>query len=73
MSPIEKKVFLNERLKFDIFKNIESKYKDLLKETNLNLKHIEKSDEYQNYNHNIDEEINELNLVIANYEQEKNH
>ena len=72
MSPIEKKVFLNERLKFDIFKNIESKYKDLLKETNLNLKHIEKSDEYQNYNHNIDEQINELELTISNYDQVKN-
>ena len=72
MSPIEKKVFLNDRLKFNIFKKIETKYKDLLKETKINLKNIEKLDEYQNYNHNIDEEINELNLVIANYEQEKN-
>jgi exonuclease SbcC len=72
MSSIEKKVFLNDRLKFDIFKKIETKYKDLLKETKINLKNIEKLDEYQNYNHNIDEEINELNLIIVNYEQEKN-
>jgi hypothetical protein len=72
MSPIEKKVFLNNRLKFDIFKNIESKYKDLLKETKINLKNIEKLDEYQNYNHNIDEQINDLELTIANYEQVKN-
>lgn len=73
MSLIEKKVFLNDRLKFDIFKNIESKYKDLLKETKINLRNIEKLDEYQNYNHNIDKEINELELIITNYEQEKNH
>jgi DNA repair exonuclease SbcCD ATPase subunit len=71
MSSIEKKAFLNNRLKFDIFKNIESKYKDLLKETKINLKNIEKLDEYQNYNHNIDEQINELELTIANYEQVK--
>lgn len=71
MSSIEKKIFLNNRLKFDIFKNIESKYKDLLKETKINLKNIEKLDEYQNYNHNIDEQINELELTIANYEQVK--
>lgn len=71
MSSIEKKAFLNNRLKFDIFKNIESKYKDLLKETKINLKNIEKLDEYQNYNHNIDEQINELELTIANYEQAK--
>ena len=71
MSPIEKKVFLNDRLKFVIFKNIESKYKDLLKETKINLKNIEKLDEYQNYNHNIDDEINKLEIIIRNYEQEK--
>lgn len=71
MSSIEKKAFLNDRLKFDIFKNIESKYKDLLKETKINLKNIEKLDEYQNYNHNIDEQINDLELAIANYEQVK--
>ena len=71
MSSIEKKIFLNNRLKFDIFKNIELKYKDLLKETKINLKNIEKLDEYQNYNHNIDEQINDLELTIANYEQVK--
>lgn len=71
MSLLEKKAFLNNRLKFDIFKNIESKYKDLLKETKINLKNIEKLDEYQNYNHNIDEQINELELTIGNYEQTK--
>ena len=48
----EKKAFLNELIKFDIFKNIEQKYKDLLKETKINLKNIEKMDEYNNYNHN---------------------
>ena len=72
MSPVEKKTFLNDRLKFDIFKNIESKYKDLLKETKINLKNIEKLDEYQNYNHNIDEQITDLELAITNYKQEKN-
>lgn len=71
MSPVDKKVFLNERLKFDIFKNIESKYKDLLKEIKINLKNIENLDEYQNYNHNIDEQINQLELSINNFKQEK--
>ena len=72
MSSVEKKVFLNNRLKFDIFKNIELKYKDLLKETKINLKNIEKLDEYQNYNHNTDNKLIELELVIDNYNQEKN-
>lgn len=72
MSPVEKKTFLNDRLKFDIFKNIESKYKDLLKETKINLKNIEKLDEYQNYNHNIDEQIIGITTAITNYKQEKN-
>jgi 5-bromo-4-chloroindolyl phosphate hydrolysis protein len=36
------------------------------------LKNIEKSDEYQNYNHNIDEQINELELTISDYVQLKN-
>ena len=35
------------------------------------MKNIEKLDEYQNYNHNIDEQINDLELTIANYEQVK--
>lgn len=72
MSLLEKKAFLNNRLKFDIFKNIESKYKDLLKETKINLKNIEKLDEYQNYDHNSDQQINELELIISNYELVKN-
>jgi DNA repair exonuclease SbcCD ATPase subunit len=72
MSSCEKKVFLNNRLKFDIFKNIELKYKDLLKETKINLKNIEKLDEYQNYNHNTDNKLVELELAIKNYNQEKN-
>jgi DNA repair exonuclease SbcCD ATPase subunit len=71
MSPIEKKAFLNELLKFDIFKNIEQKYKDLLKETKINLKNIEKMDEYNNYNHNIDIQINELSELIVNHENTK--
>jgi len=71
MSPIEKKAFLNELLKFDIFKNIEQKYKDLLKETKFNLKNIEKMDEYHNYNHNIDIQINELSELILNHENNK--
>jgi len=71
MSPIEKKAFLNDLLKFDIFKNIEQKYKDLLKETKINLKNIEKMEEYHNYNHNIDIQINELSELILNHENTK--
>ena len=71
MSPIEKKTFLNELLKFDIFKNIEQKYKDLLKEAKINLKNIEKIDDYHNYNHNIDIMINEVTKLIYDYENNK--
>jgi hypothetical protein len=71
MSSLEKKAFLNERLKFDIFKNIELKYKDLLKETKLNLKNIEKMEDYQNYDHNIDTQINELIDNITGFENNK--
>jgi DNA repair exonuclease SbcCD ATPase subunit len=71
MSPVERKKFLNDLLKFDIFKNIEQKYKDLLKETKINLKNVEKMDDYQNYNHNIDIQINELANSILNYDNNK--
>jgi exonuclease SbcC len=72
MSSIEKKAFLNELLKFDIFKSIETKYKDMLKETKATLKNIEKMDDYINYNHNIIDKINELSITIANYDTQKN-
>ena len=71
MSPLERKSFLNERLKFDVFKNIESKYKDLLKEAKINLKIIETNYEYINYDHNIDITINTLTDNINTYETKK--
>jgi DNA repair exonuclease SbcCD ATPase subunit len=71
MSPNERKLFLNKRLKFDIFNNIEEKYKDLLKETKINVKNIEKMDEYQNYDHNSDILIKELSESVLNYENIK--
>jgi len=73
MSPVEKKSFLNDRLKFDIFKNIELKYKELLKETKFKLNNLEKMDDYINYDHNIDELINELNIFIIKYNSDKSN
>jgi len=43
----------------------------LLKETKTDLRNIEKLDEYQNYDYNIDEQINELELSINNFKREK--
>ena len=71
MSPLERKSFLNERLKFDVFKNIESKYKDLLKEAKINLKNIETNYDYINYDHNIDTKIITLTDNINTYESKK--
>lgn len=71
MSPTEKKKFLNDRLNFDIFKNIEDKYKDLLKENKINIKHIEKTEEYINYNHNIDTQIKQTSEALIIFEQSK--
>jgi DNA repair exonuclease SbcCD ATPase subunit len=71
MSPSEKKKFLNDRLHFDIFKNIEDKYKDLLKENKINIKHIEKTDEYANYDYNIDSQIKHTSDSIETYELSK--
>lgn len=71
MSPIEKRIFLNERLKFDIFKTIENKYKDLLKESKINLRNLEKDDAYINYDHHIDDKIIDITEKINNYESNK--
>ena len=71
MSSHEKKAFLNERLKFSIFKDIETTNKDLLKECTINLKNIQKSPEYVNYNHNIDILIDELADKNSKYEHLK--
>jgi len=68
MSAVERKNFLNDRLKIDIFDTIDSKYKNLLKEENYKLKTFNNSDEIKNYNYNIDDEIKILEDKIKLYE-----
>jgi hypothetical protein len=68
MSAVERKNFLNNRLKIDIFDTIDSKYKNLLKEENYKLKTFNNSDEIKNYNYNIDDEIKILEDKIKLYD-----
>ena len=67
MSSIDRKQFLSNRIKFDIFKTVEMKYKDLLKETTFKLKELEKSDDIILYDYNsesIIKQITDDNIVI---------
>ena len=68
MSTSDRKVFLNNRIKFDIFKVVENKYKDLLKETLTKIKELERSDDYLYYNYSSEESLieNEKELETIN-------
>jgi hypothetical protein len=68
MTPRERKTFLNERLKIKIFEKIETKYKNLLRDEKYKLKTLNNLNEIENYNYNIDEDINNLNDKIKLYD-----
>jgi DNA repair exonuclease SbcCD ATPase subunit len=68
MTPSERKKFLNNRLKIDIFEKIESKYTNLLRDEKIKLKTLNNSNEIINYNYNIDEDIKILNDKIRLYD-----
>jgi DNA repair exonuclease SbcCD ATPase subunit len=86
MSSVDRKNLLNNIINYDVFKNIEEKYKNKNKELSINKNFIEKSNEYINYNHNTNKLIknikkniknNNINLLlyntfIDNYKLEKN-